>query len=95
MKGPTELLLPLIEPARGDDLPLRRLHHLAEAAGVDESCAVRLARTFRSLQCVYAAAEPDLARVVGTVTAARLRWFLDAPLDGATASHLRAPSRAA
>lgn len=95
MKGATELLLPLVEPARGDDLPLRRLCHLAEAAGIDESGAVRLARRFGSLRSVYAAAEPDLARIVGTVTAARLRWFLDAPLDGVAPSPRHFPSRAA
>src|ERR1700694_663217 len=35
----------------------------------------------RSLRAIYAATEAELAGVVGAVAAARIRWFLDAPLD--------------
>jgi hypothetical protein len=36
---------------------------------------------FPSLRDIYAASEAELASVVGAVAAARIRWFLDAPLD--------------
>jgi ERCC4-type nuclease len=77
-----ELQLPLDDGSLSR-LARKRLHHLAEVEGVDEAALVRLARAFRSLRAVYAAPEAELARVVGDVSAARIRWFLDAPLDTA------------
>ncbi len=41
---------------------------------------LRLTRTYPSLSAVYAAPEAGLARLIGDVAAAKLRWFLDAPL---------------
>jgi hypothetical protein len=38
---------------------------------------------------VYAASEERLREVVGTVAAARIRWFLDAPLGLPTAPPAR------
>lgn len=78
-----ELDLPLGEPAgveveRGD-----RVAHLAAIPGVDISAAERLARLFPSLAAVYAAPEARLRDAVGPVAAARIRWFLDAPLSAA------------
>ena len=80
-----ELELPLDDGAAGD-MARRRLAHLAAVAGVEPRAVSRLARAFRSLGALYAAAESDLARHVGPVAAARIRWFLDAPLDTRLAS---------
>ena len=79
-----ELQLPLGEA--GGKLAHRRLEHLSLVEGVDAEAVQRLTRSFRSLRAVYAAADEELARVVGPVAAARIRWFLDAPLDTALAS---------
>ncbi len=49
-------------------------------SGGDSGTLIRLAPTFPSLASVYAASEAELARVIGPVAAARMRWFLDAPL---------------
>ena len=81
MPGPViELDLPLGDGSAGE-LAHRRVDHLRGVAGVDEPTLVRLARAFPSLRAIYAASDSELERVVGTVTAARIRWFLDAPLE--------------
>ncbi|MGI8847551.1 MAG: hypothetical protein ACR2GX_04700 [Candidatus Dormibacteria bacterium] len=77
-----EMELPLGDGDAGA-LARRRLEHLAQVSGVERSSLLRLGRTFPSLGAVYAAPEPELARVVGEVAAARIRWFLDAPLSAA------------
>jgi ERCC4-type nuclease len=77
-----ELQLPLDDGSLSR-LARKRLQHLGQVEGVDEEALVRLSRAFRSLRAVYAAPEAELARVVGDVSAARIRWFLDAPLDTA------------
>ncbi|TMD07207.1 MAG: hypothetical protein E6J03_04365 [Chloroflexi bacterium] len=46
---------------------------------------------FPTLGSVYAASEERLREVVGTVAAARIRWFLDAPLGLPTAPPARRP----
>lgn len=76
---PIELDLPLGEPDDGH-LGERRLAHLASIPGVDRTACARLARAFPTLAEVYAAPESRLRDVVGPVVAARVRWFLDAPL---------------
>ena len=75
-----ELLLPLDDGAAGA-LAKQRVDHLRGLTGIDEGTLVRLGRTFPSLHAIYAASEAQLAVVVGSVAAARIRWFLDAPLD--------------
>jgi hypothetical protein len=77
---PYELQLPLDDGAAGA-LARERVAHLAGIRGVDPATLDRLARSFPSLAAVYAASEPELGRAVGPVAAARIRWFLDAPLD--------------
>jgi len=77
---PFELQLPLDDGAAGA-LARQRIEHLRAMGGVDAPAFARLARAFPSLGAVYAASEAELAAVVGPVTAARIRWFLDAPLD--------------
>lgn len=78
-----ELDLPLEEPpafdadVAGED----RHHHLTAIPGIDEALAARLSRTFPTLGAVYAASEERLAAVAGPVAAARIRWFLDAPIS--------------
>lgn len=57
--------------------------HLIAVPGVDEQTAARLLRAFPSLAAVYAAERARLAEVVGPVAAARIRWFLDAPVSAA------------
>lgn len=90
-----ELLLPLAEaPARGELTP-RRWQHLMDVAGVDAAVAERLVRSFGTLAAVYSAAEDALGRAVGPVAAARIRWFLDAPLDSGVAVSGGSRSRAA
>lgn len=74
-----ELDLPFTETVEGD-LQLSRHRHLLGVPGLDEAAATRLEAAFPSLAALYAAPEEQLAAVVGPVTAARLRWFLDAPL---------------
>lgn len=77
---PFELQLPLDDGAAGG-LARQRIDHLRALGGVDGPALVRLARAFPSLGAIYTASEAELAGVVGPVTAARIRWFLDAPLD--------------
>ena len=60
-----------------------RHDHLRGVPGVDEATAARLARAFPTLAAVYAADQERLSAVVGPVAAARIRWFLDAPLSAA------------
>ena len=77
---PYELQLPLDDgPVTG--LARQRIDHLRALGGVEPSELVRLARGFPSLRAIYAATEAELASVVSAVAAARIRWFLDAPLD--------------
>ena len=76
---PIELDLPLGEPEDGE-LGLRRHRHLSALPGVDEAVAARLEGAFPTLASLYAAPEEKLSSVVGPVVAARIRWFLDAPL---------------
>jgi len=80
-----ELDLPFGDVAHGE-LARRRIEHLREVPGVDEQTLARLARTFASLRAIYAASDSELEKAVGTVTAARIRWFLDAPLDSGLAA---------
>lgn len=75
-----ELLLPLDDGAAGV-LARQRVDHLRAVTGIDEGALVRLGRSFPSLAAVYGAPEAELAAAVGPVAAARIRWFLDAPLD--------------
>jgi len=77
---PFELQLPLDDGAAGA-LARQRIDHLRGVTGMDARTFARLARAFPSLGAAYAAPESELAGVVGAVTAARIRWFLDAPLD--------------
>ncbi len=83
-----ELELPLGDGPTGE-LAGRRLDHLVEVVGDDPDTVARLAAAFRTLGGIYAASEAELAEVVGPIAAARLRWFLDAPLAG---SRYRRPS---
>lgn len=76
---PLELDLPLEDPTTSGGNGARHRHLLA-IPGVDEAAAARLERAFPTLAALYAAPESQIAAVVGPVTAARVRWFLDAPL---------------
>ena len=76
---PIELDLPLGDADDGE-LSQRRHGHLALLPGVDQAMAGRLEGAFPTLGALYAATEEKLATVVGPVAAARIRWFLDAPL---------------
>lgn len=77
--------MPTLELPLGDlsatDLARRRLQHLGLVSGVDHHGLINLSRAFGSLADVYCASEADLARQVGATAAARMRWFLDAPLQ--------------
>jgi ERCC4-type nuclease len=75
-----ELQLPLDDGASGE-MARNRLAHLRAVGGVDDDVVLRLVRAFPSLRSIYSAREDELERVVGSVAAARIRWFLDAPLD--------------
>jgi ERCC4-type nuclease len=77
---PFELQLPLDDGVAGA-LARQRVDHLGGLTGVDAATAARLARAFPSLGAIYSASEIELARVIGAVSAARIRWFLDAPID--------------
>src|ERR1700730_3173620 len=79
-----ELQLPLDAEEAGS-LARRRVNHLAAVAGLDPAAFVKWIRFFPSLRAIYGASEAELARLVGPVAAARIRWFLDAPLDKALA----------
>jgi hypothetical protein len=74
-----ELELPLGDGPSGE-LAWRRVEHLRRIVGEDRAALLRLAAAFRSLGAIYAASESELASVVGPIVAARMRWFLDAPL---------------
>jgi len=75
------------EPAAG---PRRQI------VGDDGDALLRLAAAFPNLAAMYAASEEELSRVVGPIAAARIRWFLDAPLATSLAPrHLRALAQAA
>ena len=90
-----ELELPLGEGPSGE-LARRRLDHLRQLVGGDGDAVIRLTAAFSNLSAIYAASEQDLARAVGPVVAARMRWFLEAPLaTGLAPEHLRAIARAA
>lgn len=84
---PIELDLPLGDPDDGE-LGLRRHRHLASLPGVDEPAVARLEHAFPTLAALYGATEERLSAVVGPVAAARIRWFLDAPLRPAPAARL-------
>jgi ERCC4-type nuclease len=93
---PIEMDLPLdgLEPASArdeDEVRTRRRGHLIEVPGVDAATAARLLGAFPTLGSIYAASEEKLSEVVGSVAAARIRWFLDAPLGLPTAPPLRRP----
>jgi ERCC4-type nuclease len=80
---PIEMDLPFEaspDPHPEDEVRRSRRSHLMELPGVDEATATRLLGAFPTLGAVYAASEERLCEVVGTVAAARIRWFLDAPL---------------
>ncbi|MBV9100395.1 MAG: hypothetical protein JO198_05045 [Candidatus Dormibacteraeota bacterium] len=77
---PYELQLPLDDQGAGS-LARRRIDHLRLLGEVEPAALVQLARAFPNLRAIYAASDEELARVVGSVGAARIRWFLDAPLD--------------
>ena len=79
-----ELQLPLDADEAGS-LARKRMAHLAAVDGVEPVAFVRLVRSFPSLRALYAAPEAELAKIIGPVAAARLRWFIDAPLDTALA----------
>ncbi len=79
-----ELQLPLDADEAGS-LARRRVGHLADVDGLEPAAFVKLLRSYPSLRAIYSASEADLARLVGPVAAARIRWFLDAPLDTALA----------
>jgi ERCC4-type nuclease len=79
-----ELQLPLDADEAGS-LARQRMKHLAAVDGLEPAAFVRLVRSFPSLRAVYAAPEAELAKIIGPVAAARMRWFIDAPLDTALA----------
>jgi len=79
-----ELDLPLGDP-EVDELASLRQRHLLSLPGVDHLTVARLTRAFPSLAAVYTAPEERLRSVVGPVAAARIRWFLDAPLHSGAA----------
>lgn len=76
---PIELDLPLGDTEE-TELETRRHRHLTSLPGVDDSVVTRLERAFPTLAALYSAPEDRLAEVTGPVAAARIRWFLDAPL---------------
>ncbi len=79
MSSAFELELPLGDTGAGE-LAQRRLGHLAQVPGVDSLVILRLTRSFPTLSAIYSASDAELTRAVGDVAAARIRWFLDAPL---------------
>jgi hypothetical protein len=90
-----ELELPLGDGPTGE-LASRRLGHVRQIVGDDGDALVRLAAAFPNLAAMYAASKEELSRVVGPIAAARIRWFLDAPLATSLAPrHLRALAEAA
>jgi predicted component of type VI protein secretion system len=86
-----ELALPL-EGADDSQLATRRHRHLSTLPGVDEATTARLEGAFPTLHALYTASEDRLAAVVGSILAARIRWFLDGPLH--TTVPAPAPPRA-
>src|SRR5579872_2801829 len=79
-----ELELPFGD-ASATDLAIQRFEHLLSLTGLEPEIAPRLARAFPSLAAIYRAPESELSNVIGPVSAARIRWFLDAPLNTALA----------
>ena len=75
----TELELPLGDGPAGE-LARGRVEHLRRIVGEDPAVLLRLLAAFPSLGTIYSASESELAQVVGPIAAARMRWFLDAPL---------------
>lgn len=94
---PIEMDLPFDCPGRApaatgdDEVRTRRRGHLMEVPGIDDAVAARLFVAFPTLGSIYAATEEKLSEVVGSVAAARIRWFLDAPLGLPTAPPVRRP----
>jgi ERCC4-type nuclease len=94
LEQPYELQLPLDDGGAGE-LARLRIDHLRGVSGVSASMLARLARAFPTLRAIYSASEADLSRVAGPVAAARIRWFLDAPIDTRLAAEFSvAPARA-
>jgi ERCC4-type nuclease len=87
-----ELDLPLGDP-EAEQLASLRQRHLLSLPGVDHTTVARLARAFPSLAAVYAAPEERLRALVGPVAAARIRWFLDAPLHSRAMPSRSRPTR--
>ena len=85
---PYEPQLPLDDGTAGA-LARQRVEHLSAVNGVDAAILERLVRAFPSLTAIYSASEEELSRAVGPVAAARIRWFLDAPLESRLAAALR------
>ncbi len=77
--------------AADDEVRTRRRGHLMEMPGIDATVAARLLAAFPTLGAIYAATEERLSEVVGSVAAARIRWFLDAPLGLPAAPPVRRP----
>lgn len=76
-----EMELPLGDRPEGE-LARRRIDHLRRMLGDDRAALLRLVTSFPNLRAIYAASDAELARVLGPIAAARVRWFLDAPLAG-------------
>ncbi len=74
-----EMELPLGDRPEGE-LARRRIDQLRRMLGDDHDALVRLLASFPNLRAIYAASDADLTRVLGPIAAARVRWFLDAPL---------------
>ena len=83
IRSAIELDLPLGDPKAEAEARDDRVEHLATIPGIDAATAGRLVRMFPTLSAVYTAPEERLREAVGPVAAARLRWFLDAPLSAA------------
>jgi len=82
---PFELQLP-IDDGESGQLAQQRVDHVRAVPGVEPDALTKLGRAFPSLRAIYSAREEELARVVGPIAAARVRWFLDAPIDTALLS---------
>lgn len=61
---------------------VRLTSELTQIPGVGDKTVSKLLRHFGSLERVRAAAEPELAKVVGVASARKLRSYLAAPLEG-------------
>lgn len=85
MRRVLELELPLAEAE--SEMSRRRLAHLHCLPGVGDHETAVLTRAFGSLADVYAAPEEELRKYIGAVAAARIRWFLDAPMQPLAVRH--------